>query len=75
MDKSTSMTKNDSVCYCPLCNRQLEPVNTAHGELLGYFCLNILHPKTCTYINVTKTMDYEHGQYHTPPISTSRSNN
>lgn len=63
-----------SVIPCPECNRTLEPVHSAKSDLLGYFCLNILN-KSCTYINVQSTTDYEHGQRYTTPIQTSGSNN
>ena len=43
---------------CPDCGALLEPVHSAKGNLLGYFCKGVLI-KSCTYINVKSTAEHE----------------
>jgi hypothetical protein len=43
---------------CPDCGALLEPVHSAKGDLLGYFCKGVL-VKSCTYINVKSTAEHE----------------
>jgi len=45
-----------TVKACPVCNRVLEPVESVEGNLLGYFCLNIL-TKSCNYIDVMSSTE------------------
>ncbi|QDP52912.1 MAG: hypothetical protein Unbinned4512contig1001_50 [Prokaryotic dsDNA virus sp.] len=42
---------------CPECNRILEPVTNAEGDMLGYFCKNVLNG-SCNYINVKSLTEH-----------------
>jgi|TARA_Y100000389_G_scaffold200531_1_gene241166 hypothetical protein len=48
-----------TVTPCPKCNRILEPVENINGDILGYFCLNVLS-KACDYIDVMSSTEYQY---------------